>query len=105
MKTFIRAVETWVPSPDRTTLTHGGGWYGDAPAFGALSAKTIFGFGEGLPGQAWQQGHPIVLRQFEGPYFKRTEAAHTAGLTCGIAMPIMAGDCLMAVVVVIGWYF
>lgn len=99
MKTFIRAVETWVPSPDRTTLAHGGGWYGDAPAFGALSAKLCFGLGEGLPGQAWQQGRPIILRQFEGSYFKRTEAAQAAGLTCAIAIPILAGDYLMAVVV------
>ncbi len=99
MKTFIRAIETWVPSADRTTLAHGGGWYGAAPAFGALSSKVCFGYGEGLPGQAWQQGHPIVLRQFEGSYFKRTDAAHAAGLTCAIAIPLLAGDFLMAVVV------
>ena len=99
MQTFIRAVEYWVPSADRTTLAHGGGWYGTAPAFGALSAKLCFGPGEGLPGQAWAQGHPIMLRQFEGSYFKRTEAAHAAGLTCAIAIPLLAGDYLMAVVV------
>jgi len=99
MKTFIRAVEYWVPSADRTTLAHGGGWYGAAPGFGALSAQMCFGPGEGLPGQAWQQGHPIVLRQFEGSYFRRTEAAHRAGLTCAIAIPILAGEFLMAVVV------
>jgi len=99
MKTFIRAVEYWVPSADRTTLAHGGGWYGAAPAFGALSAQMCFGPGEGLPGQAWLQGHPIILRQFEGSYFQRTEAAHQAGLTCAIAIPILAGDYLMAVVV------
>lgn len=99
MQTFIRAVEYWVPSADRSTLAHGGGWYGAAPAFGALSPKLCFGPGEGLPGQAWAQGHPIVLRQFEGSYFKRTEAAHAAGLTCAIAIPLLAGDYLMAVVV------
>jgi DNA-binding transcriptional ArsR family regulator len=99
MQTFIRAVEYWVPSADRTTLAHGGGWYAAAPAFGALSAQLCFGPGEGLPGQAWSQGHPIVLRQFEGSYFKRTVAAHAAGLTCAIAIPLLAGDYLMAVVV------
>ena len=99
MKTFIRAVEYWVPTADRTSLAHGGGWYGDAPSFGAYSAKLCFGLGEGLPGQAWLQGHPIVLRQFEGSYFQRTEAAHDAGLTCAIAIPLLSGDYLMAVVV------
>ena len=99
MKPFIRAIEAWVPSPDRTTLAHAGGWYGSAPAFGALSAQMQFGQGEGLPGQAWQHGHPIILRQFEGSYFKRTAEAHAAGLTCGIAIPLMAGDFLLAVVV------
>ena len=69
MKTFIRAVEYWVPTPDRTSLAHGGGWYGNVPSFGAHSARLCFGLGEGLPGQAWVQGHPIVLRQFEGSTF------------------------------------
>ena len=99
MKTFVRAVEYWVPTPDRTSLAHGGGWYGNVPSFGAYSAKLCFGLGEGLPGQAWLQGHPIVLRQFEGSTFQRTEAAHAAGLTCAITIPLLAGDYLMAVVV------
>lgn len=99
MQTFIRAVEYRVPSADRTTLAHGGGWYGAAPALGALSAKRCIGPGEGLPGRAWRHGHPILLRQFEGPYFKRAEAAQAAGLACAIAVPLLAGDCLMAVVV------
>ncbi len=34
-----------------------------------------FGPGDGLPGPAWQQGHPIILRQFEGPCVKRTAEA------------------------------
>ena len=48
------------------------------------------------------QGHPIVLRQFEISSFQRTEAAHAAGLTCAIAIPLLAGDYLMAVVMFCG---
>lgn len=99
MKTFIRVVEVWVPSRDRTLLEFGGGLYGDAPFFGALSEARCFGMGEGLPGQAWEQGHPVVLKEFAGSYFQRTAAAKAAGLTCGIAIPIFAGDFLTSVLV------
>jgi len=38
------------------------------------------------PGRAWDTGHPIVLKDLEGSYFRRATAARAAGLTCGIAM-------------------
>lgn len=99
MKTFIRVAEVWVPSNDRTILEFGGGLYHNAPAFGHSSRRLCFGRGEGLPGQAWEQGHPVVLKKFHNSYFRRTEAAAQTGLTCGIAIPIFAGDFLMAVLV------
>ncbi|MDL2338629.1 MAG: GAF domain-containing protein [Pseudomonadota bacterium] len=99
MNTFIRVVEIWVPSNDRTYLEYSGGLHGSASRFGAASQARCFGRGEGLPGQAWEQEKPIVLKQFDGSYFQRTKAAHAEGLTCGIALPIFAGDFLMAVLV------
>ena len=99
-KTFIKATEFWVPSRDRSFLEYGGGLYGTATRFGALSRTLCFARGEGLPGQAWEAGHPIVLRQFVGSYFQRTTAAHAEGLTCAIAMPIFAGDFLTSVLVI-----
>ena len=98
--TFIKATEYWVPSRDRSHLVYGGGLYGVATRFGALSRTLCFRCGEGLPGQAWQAGYPIVLRQFVGSYFQRTAAAHAEGLTCAIAMPIFAGDFLTSVLVI-----
>ena len=98
-KTFIRAIEVWVPSLDRTILEFGGGLYGKATRFAALSRTLCFGRGEGLPGQAWEQGKPIILKQFDGSYFRRTAAAHADGITCGIALPIYAGDFLTSVLV------
>jgi len=100
MKTFIRASEVWVPSTDRTMLEFGGGLYGKATRFAALSRTLCFGRGEGLPGQAWEQGRPIILKSFEGSYFRRTAAAHAEGITCGIAVPIFAGDFLTSVLVI-----
>jgi hypothetical protein len=100
MKTFIRACEVWVPSADRTMLEFGGGLYGKAKRLAAVSRALCFGRGEGLPGHAWEQGRPIVLKVFEGSYFRRTAAAHADGITCGIAVPIFAGDFLTSVLVI-----
>ena len=64
-----------------------------------ISREMCFGRGEGLPGRAWDSGAPVVLHAFDNSYFRRTAAAHADGLTCGIALPIFAGDYLVAVVV------
>ncbi len=98
-KAFIRAIEVWVPSTRRNVLEFGGGLYGSASRFGDLSSAWVFQHGEGLPGQAWAQGRPIILKTFEGSYFQRTELAHAEGITCGIAVPIYAGDFLTSVLV------
>lgn len=99
VKTFIRVVEVWVPDNQRTHLEYGGGLYSNAPSFGVISRQLVFGRGEGLPGQAWERGMPVVLTQFEGSYFRRTAAARAAGLTSGIAVPVFAGEFLTSVLV------
>ncbi|MGJ7497633.1 GAF domain-containing protein [Variovorax sp. RT4R15] len=100
MKTFIRVIEYWVPSQDRSLLEFGGGLFGAATRFAAISRDLCFGRGEGLPGQAWDAGHPIVLKELEGSYFRRAAAAKAEGLTCGIAVPIFKGADLSAVMVI-----
>lgn len=97
--TFIRVAEVWVPSADRTCLEFGGGLYGTAHRFGRVSRGMCFARGEGLPGRAWERGHPIVLQQLEDTQFRRGEAARDSGLTCGVAVPIFAGDFLTSVLV------
>lgn len=100
MKTFIRAAEVWLPTPDQAELTHGGGLAGpEARAFGAFSQSVRFRHGEGLPGLAWSEGRPMLLRHFEGGPFLRTEAAHAAGLRCAIALPVFVREALTAVLV------
>jgi hypothetical protein len=99
MKTFIRVVEMWVPSPDQTLLEFGGGLFGDATNFAAISRDMCFGRGEGLPGQAWDEGRPVLLKQFEGSHFRRIAAAQAAGLTGGLAVPVLAGGAFKAVLV------
>jgi hypothetical protein len=98
--TFIRVVEVWVPDAEGALLVLGSAHYGAARRFGMSSRDMCFGRGEGLPGEAWEAGHPIVLKQFEGSTFRRTAAAHADGLSCGIALPVFAGQTLKAVVLI-----
>ncbi len=100
MQTFIRAVEVWVPGADGSVLEFGSGLYGHARRFGSISRSMCFGRGEGLPGEAWDTGRPIVLKQFTGTSFRRIQAAAVDGLTCGIALPVFAGNRLTAVLVI-----
>lgn len=99
MKSFIRVTEIWLPNETGDRLVSGGGLYGDLAEFRTLSEGTSFARGEGLPGKAWEARRPVVLKGFEGSYFKRTEQALAAGLTCGVALPIFSGSAIRAVVV------
>lgn len=99
MKTFIRVTEVWTPNHDGSQLELGSGSYSKLTSLRDLSVDMTFAYDEGLPGKAWACGHPIILKQLEGSYFKRAEAAQRLGLTCGIAIPIFAGDFIKGVVV------
>lgn len=99
-RTFIRVVEYWVPSEDGHTLEFGGGLFGTAKRFAAISRPLCFGKGEGLPGQVWESGQPIILKELDGNYFRRADAARAEGLTCGIATPVFKDGRLTAVMVI-----
>lgn len=101
MNTFIRVAEVWVPSEDGSLLELRDGLFDAAPAFGASSRSLCFGRAEGLPGNAWEEGRPLLLSRLEGSYFRRTSAARAAGLTCAMALPIFVGERLTSVVVLL----
>ncbi|MDY8108815.1 GAF domain-containing protein [Fulvimarina sp. 2208YS6-2-32] len=98
-RTFVEVTEIWVPEGNR--LVWWSGNYGALSEFAGVSTKKGFNKGEGLPGNAWAEEKPIVLKDFDGSYFKRTDAARAAGLTSAVAFPIFAGKTLKAVVVVL----
>jgi len=102
MTPFIRAAEIWLPSEDQALLVFGGGLFGEALNFAATSRTMCFARAEGLPGQVWDQGRPILLKQLEGSDFRRSGAAKLAGLGCAAAMPFFVGDRLTAVLVLFG---
>lgn len=97
--TFIQVSENWVPKGDALVLDKGS--YGGLDGFAEASHRESFARGEGLPGKAWAEGRPVVLKGFDGSYFKRTEAAKDAGLTAAVAVPVFAGATLKAVLVVL----
>ncbi|MBO0905554.1 GAF domain-containing protein [Jiella sonneratiae] len=96
---FIAVTEVWVPKDGR--LVWSSGDYGALADFAAISEKQSFAKGEGLPGKAWAEARPVVLKGFDGSYFLRAEAARVAGLTSAVAIPVFAGNDLKAVVVVL----
>ena len=101
MTTFIRVAEVWAPTADGTLLELSSGLFHGAPKFGAVSRSLCFGRAEGLPGHAWDAGHPLMLRQLEASYFRRSTAARADGLTCAIALPIFVEERLTSVVVLL----
>ena len=83
MKTFIRVVEVWVPSRDGSVLEFGGGLYGDAPFFGALSEARCFAMGEGFKMMA----SPLVREAYE----RVLESARRHGVAV-VGGPVLGGD-------------
>lgn len=97
--TFIKAVEIWVPTANRTKLTLKTGHYGELDYFERISRGMQFAYDEGLPGKCWAAGHPLMLKDLGNSYFRRGEEAMTVGLTSATAIPHFVGDNLVAVTV------
>lgn len=97
--TFIQVIEVWTPTRDRQRLELAGLLDGGHTEFAAAAAQTSFAYDEGLPGKAWSLQRPIILDDLQAtPWFRRKDEAGRARLTAGIALPVFAGDYLVAVV-------
>ena len=94
--------EVWVPDASGRRLERGHTWHGGAPAleaFAAASAGVTFRRGEGLPGRVWAAGAPVWVPDVSAePNLPRASLARSAGLKAGLAVPVLAGDELVAVV-------
>jgi hypothetical protein len=98
---FVRAVEVWVPAADRTHLELRDGVYGSIRGLREASEATQIAPKEDLAGQAWAAGHPVVVKKLDCLNGARMGAAIAAGLTCGIALPVFAGELLTGVMVLL----
>ena len=105
---IARVHEVWVEDPDQPgTLVRRQGVYGGLVDFAKASQDLSFSHtqGEGLPGQTWQQGQPLLLdgtQAMAQAGATRLEAAKAAGLTYALALPVVVVDRVRAVVVLMG---
>src|SRR6267378_2172493 len=91
----------WVPNPDATALDLVAAWYcgdGELKSFKTASEASHFEPGLGLPGRVWESKQPAWVEDvINDPNFPRSAAARTAGLKTGVAIPILSGRKVIAV--------
>ena len=88
-------------------LVHGPVWHrpGDSrlAGFAAASRGFTLACGDGLPGAAWRRAAPVVFARLHGAaeggenVYCRAHQARRAGLRSGVAVPVLAGDTVVAV--------
>jgi PAS domain S-box-containing protein len=93
--------QAWLPDPSGALLKLGPGWYcgnGELENFRTISQSAHFDPGVGLPGRVWQSKQPAWVENVaKDPNFPRFAAALSAGLKTGVAIPIISGDKVIAV--------
>lgn len=89
----------WLIDGDRDLLACCATYDTGAPRFAAFLAQTrqmTCTRGHCLPGMTWRAGKPIWLEPVTASL--RGDAARSAGLSSGVAFPVMAGDALLGVI-------
>jgi len=91
----------WVPNQGGTALEFCSAWYcgdGELKPFRTTSEALRFKPGIGLPGRVWKSKQPAWVENVTSdPNFPRSDAARTAGLKTGVAIPILSGGTVIAV--------
>lgn len=89
------AASLWSVQTDGTALQNVGGFWLSSPARAPIeeaSLQASFTRGVGLLGSAWRTGAPVWLESLlEEPGLLRVSAARAAGLSSGVAVPIVDG--------------
>jgi two-component system, sensor histidine kinase and response regulator len=97
--------EAWVPNSSRDTLEYRLGWYSknsNLKQFSDRSSSITFAEGIGLPGRVWQNKQPEWIEdvtQTNDTLFLRKQFAKDAGFKAGFAVPILAKDKVLFVLV------
>lgn len=83
------AIEVWCNGEADNRLTVMDGYYGTLANFESISRQISFGQGEGIPGQVWQTGMPVLIDDISKVNgFVRAADAQKAGISTGIGIPI-----------------
>ncbi len=93
--------EAWMPVVGSSQLHMSHMWSAGGQAadrFVRASRGMRFEPGEGVPGRVWETGRPQTLIDLTDPQqFVRSEEARKAGIRSGVAVPVLAGDRVIAV--------
>jgi signal transduction histidine kinase/CheY-like chemotaxis protein len=92
--------QAWVPSASRDLLIPDSYWCGqqDLEAFRTASCQTRFTPGLGLPGRSWASKQRVWEQDIGNEQgFLRRDAAHDCGLRSAMAVPVLAGSEVVAV--------
>jgi len=95
--------QAWVPNQEKTFLVCGPVWFcgsaNDLEHFRAVSAKSHFEMGIGLPGRVWKSKKPAWIENVTSdPNFPRLGAAKSVGLKTAVGLPILSGGEVIAVI-------
>ncbi|HKQ29914.1 MAG TPA: EAL domain-containing protein [Burkholderiales bacterium] len=95
------SAQSWIPSADGKTIECSSAWFcrdGALEKFRTDSLNHPLAPGQDLPGQAWSSRQSIWVRDVtKHENFRRTKLAAEAGLRTGLAIPVMIGDEVIAV--------
>ncbi len=97
--------EAWIPQPDKTALVYSAACYSSnnrLEKYRKLSEGLAFPPGIGLPGRVWLSQQPEWLQEVSLQSDKisfRGEIARECGLRCGLGIPIIANEQVLAVLV------
>ncbi len=96
--------EVWIPERRGGGLVRAGSWEREGfESFRDSAERIVIRMGRGLPGRAAELAEPVVEPNLrEGPGFTRHEAATAAGLRWGLAAPVLRGEKVVAVLVLLG---
>jgi hypothetical protein len=98
LEPFVHAVEVWVP--DGAALRRHSGAYGPHRELEEVGRTLSFAPGVGLPGEALRTRAPVVWSELD-TRFARHEQAARAGIAAALAFPLLRGEQLIAVVVLL----
>ncbi|MDD2723620.1 MAG: GAF domain-containing protein [Methylovulum sp.] len=83
------AIEVWSNHHEADKLSVMDGYYGTLQDFEQLSRQTAMSKGEGIPGQVWASGMPVLIEDIGQPEtFVRGVEAQKAGITTCLGIPV-----------------
>ena len=93
--------QAWLPDHEENTLIRSSAWYASSPdlnSFREATAHLQFRPGDGLVGGVWESKEPSWVRDVPPANdCPRSEFAVNAGLNAGVAVPILSGEEVIAV--------